>query len=473
MNAGKLGPLLFFVCLFASVVNATQKEPELPKDLPPFGELKPVQAPSVTEKKLANGLTLWLAPNSAFPKVTFVLVVKGGIAHDGADHAGLSDLLAGMLNQGTKKRNAKQIAEEFQNAGGSFSYWVDTDGLSFTTVVLSEMAFKIAELLSDMTQNCAFAENEFGIVKKKALDLVQANEAEPGFLAGRATWKLLFANHPYSIYSGTQSSLTNTSLDDVKTEYLRRFRPDQALLIVAGDFEPKEMESHLTKLMSTWKSSKQHGINSFSVPEAHNAGKIFLLNRPGSVQSTIYLSKLGPKRGDADYAASEVGNTIFGGMSSGRLFENVREEKGYAYSIWSRINNQNLTAIYTIRANVRNEVTGGALNEMFYEMNRMATTSPSQDEVTRAQRYLLGYRAFVLQSSSSIADELASLWWMNLNVEQLNRESKAILEVTADDVKEVSRKSHAAPNYIVVAVGEEKILREQLRVFGLDMKPVE
>lgn len=473
MSVKKLATLVTFLGLISSLLNAAQKEAELPKDLPPFGEMKPVQTPIVTEKKLANGLTLWFAPNPAFPKVTFVLVIKGGIEQDGADHAGVSELLAGMLNQGTKNRTAKQIAEELQNAGGSFSYYVDTDGISFSTVVLSEMALDAATLLADMAQNCTFPENEFGITKKQSLDYLQASEAEPGFLAGRASYKLLFGDHPYSIYSGTREGITNSSLDDVKFEYARRFRPDQALLIVAGDFEAKEMESHLTKLMSSWKSSKGNAISSLPIPESHNAGKVFILSRPGSVQSTIQLSRLGTKRGDPEYAASEVGNAILGGMSSGRLFQNVREEKGYAYSIWSRINSDNLSAIYTIKANVRNEVTGGAMNEMFYEINRLATTAPSNDEVIRAQRYLLGYRAFLLQSSSSIADELASLWLLNLNSEQLKRESKEILEVTADKVREVSGKSQAAHNYVVVAVGEEKVIRDQLSFLGLTMQTLE
>lgn len=466
MNIRKLGILIFFLC-FVSILNAKQKDVELPKDLPPFGELKPVQAPQVAEKKLTNGLTLWLVPNNQFPKVTYTLVVKGGSAHDGVDHAGLSDLLGGMLNQGTKTRTAKQIAETLQDAGGNFWYYADTEGISFTMVVLSEMGLSSAELLADMIQNSTFPKNEFEIVKKKNLDYLQSNEAEPGFLAARATYKLLFEDHPYSIYSGSKESITKNSLADVKSAYVRRLRPDQALLIVAGDFEPKEMESHLTKLMGSWKSPEENAINSLPAPEAHNAGKIFLLNRSGSVQSTIVLSRLGAKRGDSDYEASEVADTIFGGMTSGRLFQNVREEKGYAYSIWSRINNQKLAAIYTIKANVRNEVTGAAWNEMYYEMNRMAATSPSEDEVTRAQRYLLGYRAFLLQSSSSIADELASLWLMNLNSDQLNRESKEILEVTADKIREVTRKSYAAPNYLAVAVGEEKVIRDQLLVLGL------
>jgi len=470
VSVKKLATLVIFLGLVSSILNAAQKEPQLPKDLPPFGEMKPVQAPLVTEKKLTNGLTLWFVPNAAFPKVTFVLVIKGGIEQDGVDHAGVSELLAGMLNQGTKNRTAKRIAEELQNAGGSFSYWVDTDETSFSTIVLSEMALDAATLLADMAQNCTFPENEFEIVKKKNLDYLEASEAEPGFLTGRASYKLLFGDHPYSIYSGTKEGVTNSSLNDVKSEYVRRFRPDQALLIVAGDFDSKEMESHLTKLMSSWKASKENAIGSLPIPESHNTGKVFILNRPGSVQSTIQFSRLGIKRGDPEYAASEVGNAIFGGMSSGRLFQNVREEKGYAYSIWSRINSENLSAIYTIKANVRNEVTGGAMNEIFYEINRMATTAPSNDEVTRAQRYLLGYRAFLLQSSSSVADELTSLWLMNLNSEQLNRESKEILEVTADKVKEVSGKSQAVQNYVVVAVGEEKVIRDQLSVFGLKME---
>jgi len=123
------------------------------------------------------------------------------------------------------------------------------------------------------------------------------------------------------------------------------------------------------------------------------------------------------------------------------------------------------------RADVRNSVTGPSLNEIEYELNRMATTSPTDDEVDHAQRYLIGTNAIFLQLQASVAGQLGLLWVYGLPPEALGQESADIQKVTAQDAAAAARRYFPAARQTVVAVGEEKVVRDQLVPFGLAIEP--
>ncbi len=125
------------LALLLAASTYAQKEQPLPKDLPPFGPEKPLQAPDVRQTKLENGLTVWLVPRRGFPKVSFTLAVVGGYAADSQDRPGFSQLLTATIDQGTKKRTARQIAEDMQDAGGDVNAFAVRDAIHISTSVLS------------------------------------------------------------------------------------------------------------------------------------------------------------------------------------------------------------------------------------------------------------------------------------------------------------------------------------------------
>jgi zinc protease len=211
-------------------------------------------------------------------------------------------------------------------------------------------------------------------------------------------------------------------------------------------------------------------VSPVPAPPENNPHAIFLVPRPGSVQTTILLAGFGPTRRDSDYAATQVANAIYAGMFGSRLLRNIREDKGYSYSPGASLQLRAEAGIIRTRADVRNDVTGPSLNEITYELNRMATTDPAPDELSRAQRFLVGTNAIVLQVQGAVAGELASLWVDGLPPEALGQENADIKKVTVQDVAAAGRKYFAAARQTIVTVGEEKVVREQLAPFGLQIE---
>lgn len=456
----------------AAPLALAQKPAPMPKDLPPYGPIQPYAGPQVTAQKLANGLTVWLVPRPGFPKVSFALAIRGGEASDPADMPGLSDLLASTLTQGTKTRSAKDIADQIQAAGGDLNSGSSSDDAEVTTDVLSSKTADALALLSDVAENATFPQNEVELAKRNASDSLRSNEAEPGFLARRALAKAIFGSHPYGVTSPTQDSIAKVTPDLLRQDYTRLFRPDQAILVVVGDFDAATMANQIGSAFGGWQAPNQPAAAPIAAPTQANPHGILMVARPGSVQTTFLLGTLGPTVRDSDYAAAQVADAIYGGMFSSRLITNIREDKGYTYSPGSFILDRSAICVLGTQADVRNAVTGASFNEIQYELNRMATTAPTPDEISRAQRYLNGSQAIALQLQAAVASQLSTLWIQGLPPNELTLMSARILKVTSEDVQSVGTKYYPAMRDTIVAVGEPSVIQGQLAPFGIPIQAV-
>ncbi len=465
-----LGWLVLSVSVSVCAVGA-EKKPALPKDLPSYGPLVPFRAPRVEAKKLPNGLTLWLASRPGFPKVALALAVRGGFAEDPKDRPALSQLLVATVDQGTKTRTAKQIAEEFQAEGGDLSGSADAEGVVLSIEVLATKLGRALTVLADVTGNATFPESEVALAKRNAADSLREQEAQPSFQANRALARAFFGSHPYSIVAPTEESIAKTAPEELRREYSRRFRPDQALLVAVGDFDPQAMTSEVEKLFGPWASPAGSAVAPVGQPPRQNPHAVYFVARPGSVQTTLALAAFGPDERDPAYAAAQVANAIYGGMFGSRLINNIREDKGYTYSPGALLRVRSRAVVLETRADVRNDVTGASLNEVEYELNRMGTTAPEPEELTHAQRYLIGVRAISLQSQSAVARRLAGLWIRGLPPEEIQRESERIEKVTVADIEKAGAKYFPFARQTIVAVGEPKVIEEQLAPFGMEIKP--
>src|SRR5947207_1422243 len=421
--------ILCLTLTLAAFSLAAEKTALLPKDLPPYGPLVPFHAPQAQVKKLANGLTLWLVPRPGFPKVALVIAVRGGLASDPAARPGLSTLIMDTIDQGTRTRTAKQIAEGLQAGGGDLSGTPAADDLVMATDVLASKTDAALTVLADIVQNASFPASEVALAKRNAADTLRANESSPSFLANRALAKAIFGSNPYSVISPTQASIAATTPEELRREFARRFRPDHALLVAVGDFDADAFTATSKKLLGNWEAPSFAAETLAPKPAAENPHGIYLVSRPGSVQTTLRLGALGPLRSSPDYAPVEVANAIYGGMFGSRLILNIREDKGYTYSPGSSVQTYRKAGTLVTRADVCNPVTAASLNEIDYELNRMATTSPSDDEMTHAGRYLVGIQGFVFQSQESVARQLAAVWAAGLPPEELELEGERIQKV--------------------------------------------
>ncbi len=462
---------LLFLALVALPALAAEKEKPLPKDLPPYGELKPFTAPQVTVRKLGNGLTLWLVPRPGFPKVALALAVQGGMVADPADRPGLADFLTETVDQGTASRTARQIAEELQAVGGDLEATARADSLALTVSVLSSGLGSGLSVLADVAQHASFPESEVELARRNLADSLRAQEAQPRFQAARALARLAFGPHPYSIIAPTQESIAATTVAELRREFARRFRSDGAVLVAVGDFDVDKIAALAETHFGKWRAPASAPVSAVTEPAAGRYRAVFAVAREGSVQTTISLGALAPRRSNAEYAAARVANAIYGGTFTSRLVSNIREEKGYTYSPGSSIQARTAAGLLRTIADVRNQVTGAALNEIGYELNRMATTAPTAEELLRAQRYLVGSAAISLQSRGAVARELALIWVDGLPPGHIGSENAAIQQVTAEDVSAAGRKYFPLSRMAIVAVGDEKVIGSELEPLGLEIQP--
>ena len=442
----------------------------LPKDLPPYGPEVPLAAPAVKSTKLDNGLTVWLVSKPGFPKVAITLAVCGGFATDPADRPGISDLLTKTIDQGTATRTAKQIAQDLQGAGGDLTANPGKDSLIVSTSFLSSKSDKAITAFADVVRNAGFPDAEVTLAKRNAIDDLKQKESEPSFLASRAMGKVLFGNHPYHVTSPTEESITASAATDLRRIYAERFRPDQALLVAVGDFENERMLAVIKSRFDGWKAPATAPVPEPGVFAASPQHVVFIVPRPGSVQTTLQLGMFGPLRSDSDYEAALVANAIYGGTFGSRLTSNIREDKGYTYSPFASLQPYRAVGVLVTRADVRNEVTGPSFNEITYELNRLATTSPTPDELKQAERFLVGIEAIQLQSREAVANELARLWINGLPPEEIGAYGRKVASTTANDVNAAARKYFPAAKAAVVAVGEEKVIREAVTPFGIPVQ---
>jgi zinc protease len=258
---------------------------------------------------------------------------------------------------------------------------------------------------------------------------------------------------------------------DLRAEFARRFRPDQALLVIVGDLSAEQMLTLVREKLGAWRAPASPAAIVSPPPLNPPPHAVFFVARPDSVQTTLSLAAFGPKRSDPDFGAAEVANAIYGGTFGSRLTSNIREDKGYTYTPGSFLQTFRASGTLRTEADVRNAVTAPSLNEIFYEMNRLATTSPTDRELQQAKRYLVGIEAIQLQSRDAVAGELASLWTKGLPPEEIGNYGKKIKATKVEEVDAAAKKYFPASRTAIVAVGEEKVIHEALSPFGLPINP--
>jgi zinc protease len=456
--------LLLLATLAAPCLPAAEKKP-LPKDLPPFGEDKPLPVPSIATSKLPNGLTVWVVRRPGFPRVAAVLAVRGGTAADPKDAEGISELLAETVKEGTTLRSSRQIAEELQAVGGEIGAHASADAIYVTASGLGSGTPKLLEVMADVAQNASFAAAEVELAKGNALQGLMAREATPEFLAQKALAKAVYGDHPYHVTATSKDTLAAATPASLKGEHARRFRPAGALLVVVGDLDAAAASAAITRFFGSWKATGE-ATAATPPPPGASTRRLLVVSRPGSVQSLILMGRPAATVTDPDYFPLLVANTICAGSFGSRLVENIREDKGYTYSPGGGIAAREKGGLLTVRADVRNDVTAASLLEMFYELDRMAATPPTDEEMARAKRFQAGLYLLRNQVQASVAQTLATNWVNGWPPEALGEFVPKVNAVTAEQVREAGRKFYPSATLTVVVVGDEAKVKAELLQFG-------
>lgn len=444
---------------------ATPPTTELPADLPAYGADRPLPELGLVEHRLDNGLTVWIVPRAGgLPKVDYVLAVRGGLASDPATLPGMSNLLAGLLTEGTASRSSVQIAEELQRLGASIGASASSDGVFVTASGLSSSAAPLAAVFADVVRNPVFPANEVQLAKTNALQGLKAMQAQPAYQANRAMGRVLFGDHPYGNTLPTEAGIEGTDAAGLAAAHAARFHPERALLVIAGPLTGDAALALARSAFGDWHGADAT-VEEVAAPTYPRTPQYVLVPRSGSVQSAVRIGRPAFDADDDRAIPAALANTILGGGFDSRLMRNLREDKGYTYGAGSSFGLRAKGGAFQAQADVRNEVTGAAIGEFFKEFEQMRTVTVDADELQRAKRFTAGTYLFQNQLQGAVASALASNWVLGRPADYLSRYVDKANAVTAAQVQAVAREFFDPKQQSIVVVGDAAVV-EQLKPYG-------
>ena len=467
MNA-LLQSILFALLIPFTMVapmSADTADAPLPKNLPAYGAVRSLPPLQIAQKRLRNGLTVWVLPrNEGPPKVHFVLAVRGGLAADDFQHPGFAQLLAQLMKEGTTLRDSRRVAEDLQSYGAEIEIEAGNDGIVLTAAGLASNSAKLITLLSEIALQPAFPPNEVDLAKLNAVQALHVSRAEPGYLAQRALAKLVYGSHPYGNTFATERALLSVTPELLHAEQARRFRPDSALLVIGGRIDKDAAFEMAERVFGDWRADGKPLPVTGAAPSTMPAAHAFV-ERRGSVQSAIRIGRPAIAANAADYFPLTLANAVLGSGFSSRLNQNLRENKGYTYGAGSAFGPQRAGGSIIASANVRNDVTGAAIGEFVKEFSRIGNQAVPEAELAQTKRHMAGGYLLLNQSLGNVVGTLADFWLVGLPPQTLSDYVTKIQAVSAAQVQAMGKKYYAPAQQSIVVVGDAEV-RAQLKAYG-------
>ncbi|WP_410795959.1 M16 family metallopeptidase [Parvularcula sp. LCG005] len=372
--------------------------------------------PEVQETTLKNGMKLVFAKRDAVPVVNVAIQFDAGYAADGVDGGklGVASFAGSMLDEGTKKRTASDIAEELENLGANLGTGSSLDTTTVTLSALKENLRSSLDIMADVVMNPAFKSDEVEKLRSRWLAGIEQEKANPVQIALRVLPGEIYPEgHAYGVPftgSGTTQSITDLNRGDLVKFQNTWLRPDNATVFVVGDTSLSEIKSELDRAFGNWKAPSsalpKKDVGEVTLPEK---GKVILVDKPGAPQTLILAGHIAPPSGSDDAEAISVMNDILGGQFSARVNMNLREDKGWAYGAYTFLQGARGQRPFMVYAPVQTDKTKESVQELVKELNEYRTTRPAtEDELQRAVMNNVRSLPGAYETASSVLGSLTS-----------------------------------------------------------------
>lgn len=435
---------------------------------PVSNEVLKVTLPKPKETTLSNGLKLMVLEDHRVPQVSFELEIPGaGGYYDPADRIGLASWAASMMREGTTTKSSQQISEALETMGASLfaSGGASSTNADISGSALTESFPKLMELTADMILHPAFAPAEWDRYKARTKPQFTQLRTNPGFLANEMFNKIVYGSHPAGRIFASPTALDVVTVADLAAYQKSHYVPDHAVLAFAGDITLEQAKTLTEKYFADWKKSGTPAAAKPTDPGPMAPVRVYLVNRPNSVQTTLYVGTQGLTRTNPDYVPLAVANRVLGG-TMGRLFRHLREEKGYTYGIGSSISTAPYVSDWSASTSVRTDVTEPALRDLLAEIAEMRDKPVPEKELADSKRAVVAQFALSLESPQRVLAYSLENWEQNLPATYWDTYPAKISAVTAEQAQAAAKKYWDPSRLQIVAVGDGAKIREILAKFG-------
>ena len=443
---------------------ATRPAAEHHTSVPPLSAERQVTWPKRTSARLANGLDVVLAESHTIPKFHGELFLRSGNAAI-PRAPGLAEMTATVLRTGTARRTSRQLEEDLRRLGADLSAHAGADNSAIAFAGLSELAEPLLQLVNELAREAAFPEPEFERERRQKLEEVKLDRTQPGFLASERLRKVLFGAHPYAQVAPTEEQVAAYKRDDLLSTYRGFYTPENALLLMVGDFDSTEMLQRIEKVFGGW-SGKKPLPPPAPEPAKPHGRRVHLVHVPGAVQAQILAGCHAITRKHPDWIKLGLTNSLYGGAFNSRLVMNIREDKGYTYSPRSSVNPLRQYGYFSVSAAVRNDVVAASLTEIFYELDKLRSLPVPDPELTDARNYVSGVFSLGLATQDGLLSQLATVALNDLPDDYLENYREKVRALTPGDLLATARKYLDSANLQIVVVGDRTQIEQQAALFG-------
>jgi zinc protease len=429
--------------------------------------LAPAHAVTVQQVTSPGGIVAWLVEDHSIPLTSIEFSFRGGAALDPEGKAGLANLVASVLDEGAGDLDSQAFQGQLYELSVSLSFSAGLDTFRGSLKTLNRHRGKAIDLLRLAVTQPRFDAEPVERIRRQITTSILRRASDPDRLASRILWRTVFADHPYGRPTrGTEKSVAAITVDDIRAFVARRLAKNTLIVGVVGDISAEELAPMLDKAFGDLPDTA-------SAPRLEKAqpaekGQTFIIEKDVP-QSVITFSQPGLARDDPEYYTAYVMNYILGGGGfASRLYEEVREKRGLAYSVYSYMNPLDAGALIAGGLSTVNARAGESLAVVLAEWRRMRDDGVSQQELDDATRYLTGSWPLSFDNTGQMARMLVGMQYNDLGIDYLDRRNDYITAVEREDVKRVARRLLDSTKLTIVVVGRPQGIEATAEAPGIE-----
>ena len=470
-------PLPTYRTLPAATGEPRKVLPEGEREAPPGpGERPQVAQSAIVNATLENGIEVVATQTTDVPIATMTVLFPGGAATDLRAKAGVAQFAAQLADKGTSNRSAQEIAAKLESLGASFGASASTDGTYLSLTAPAANFAAAGEVLAEIVTSASYPSEEFDRERKRAIDGLAIEMKDPGDIAGKLVRLSLYGDAPYgSLPGGTIDSLGQITREDLIDHRQKWWHPSRAKVIVSGGLATDEATALADKLLGSWKGSgNPPALVADPAGEAQPVRTI-VVDIPDAGQAAVYVATRAVPRSDKAYYALDLANSVLGGGSNGRLFEEVRTKRSLSYGSYSSVPDRADDSFLIATAQTKNETADEVAQIILGELGKLGTEPLTEDLLAKRRLYLAGNYARALENSSGFNSIVAGLMMQGIEPAEAARYAERLASVSAEDASDAARRYADPAKATLIIVGDAKqfiddvkAMRENVEVISID-----
>ncbi|MDR0748978.1 MAG: insulinase family protein [Tannerellaceae bacterium] len=433
---------------------------------PPFGTLSGISLPEIWKSSLANGVRVYGIEQNELPLVYFGVSIPAGSVSEADGKAGLANLTAQLLREGTKNKTPEEFEDAVKNLGASLQIFARQTNTIISGNCLAKNVPALAALIKETLTEPRWDEKEFERLKQQNLARLEENKAQPSVIASNAFNRLLLGDNAFAApIIGKAETLNNITIDDVKDFYAAYYGPENSSLLIAGDYSRQDTERAFAVLADNWKGITNQPVVLPALPEAIPGGKLYFVDYPGAKQSVIMIGKRSINRLSPDYYPAEIANYKLGDGAGSDLFRVLRLERGYTYGAYSYFNSSKYYGLFTAGSSVQTSVTENAI-EIFRDLISNYGNNFTDENLETTRNALLRKQSGEYETIGSLLRILQNIVITGLPEDYMKQEEAILKNISTKQIKDIIAREMNFDDMIIVVVGDAKTQLPALKDTG-------